>query len=152
MGSSRRKDEGVTHNDEVDGVLTREQTRQLFYNVVPKLCINMRPRDINAALLLELMKHSPSRGGRQIRLWTTSLFRYNRHTNPKSITVSLPRELKNGNAEQKAKNVNLQDFKIFEDSNLFKLLVMIIKLRGPHVTTDALFVHPYKDNEWRVSS
>ena len=143
--------EGVARNDEDRGVLDLEQTRMLFRNIVPKLCVNMRPMDLNAALLMELLKASPSRGGKQIRLWDLALFKHNRNARPQVIEVSLPRELKNGNAEQREKNPNLCNFHVLEHTPLHKLLLLVCKFRGPGVTSTALFLHPCPDNEWRVS-
>ena len=135
--------EGVARNDEDRGVLDLEQTRMLFRNIVPKLCVDMRPMDLNAALLMELLKASPSRGGKQIRLWDLALFKHNRNARPQ--------ELKNGNAEQREKNPNLCNFQVLEHTPLHKLLLLVCKFRGPGVTSTALFLHPFPDNEWRVS-
>ena len=142
---------GVARNDENRGVLGITETRMLFHNIVPKLCVNMRPKDLNAALLMELMKASPSRGGKQIRLWDLNLFKHNRNARPQVIEVSLPREIKNGNAEQREKNPNLCNFHVLENTPLHKLLLLVCKNRGPGVTSTALFLHPFGDNEWRVS-
>ena len=142
---------GVARNDENRGVLGITETRMLFHNIVPKLCVNMRPKDLNAALLMELMKASPSRGGKQIRLWDLNLFKHNRNARPQVIEVSLPREIKNGNAEQREKNPNLCNFHVLAHTPLHKLLLLVCKNRGPGVTSTALFLHPFGDNEWRVS-
>ena len=142
---------GVARNDENRGVLGITETRMLFHNIVPKLCVNMRPKDLNAALLMELMKASPSRGGKQIRLWDLNLFKHNRNARPPVIEVSLPREIKNGNAEQREKNPNLCNFHVLAHTPLHKLLLLVCKNRGPGVTSTDLFLHPFPDNEWRVS-
>lgn len=122
----------------------------VFKNVVSKLCYNMTPQDLNAAILLELSLYHPPRGGRQLRLWHIGLFHFIHSANPPHIQVQLPPDLKNTNAAQCETNKNIKPFILQQSANLYKLMRMHFLARGDHITETALFLHPYPDNRWRV--
>ena len=127
------------------------QTRTLFKNVVPGLCYQMSPHDLNAAIFLELSLYHPPRGGRSVRLWHIGLFKFIHTADPPYILVYLPPDLKNTNAAQCESNENIKPFRVEQSRDtLYKLMRMHFLARGDHITETALFLHPYQDNKWKV--
>jgi len=127
-----------------------DQTRTLFANIVPKLCYQMTPHDLNVAILMELSIYHPPRGGKSIRLWHVGLFQFIHTADPPYIQVSLPPDLKNTNSAQCETNENIRPFRLDWGTNLYRLMRMLYLARGDHITETALFLHPYQDNRWRV--
>ena len=132
-----------------DRYLSLEATRSILANVKPKLCQQMSPRDLNAALFLELSILRTPRGVGHIRKYHIGLFHYHREAIPPFIEVQCPSDCKNTNSAQCDRNKNIGSIYIKQGTVLFKLIKMHFRTRGD-VTIDAFFLQALSD--WKVCS
>lgn len=141
--------EGGNGKRDGDQYLDIKQTKIVLSNIVPKLCVQMTPKDLNAAILLEISTYKPFRGGSSIRKWHTGLFYFHHQSDPKYIEVQPPPDLKNSNFDQTKSNDNIKPFKVKIGTTLYRLIKMNFFVRHNCKNT-ALFLQPYQDNRWRV--
>ena len=127
--------------------LTIQQLNTLLQNLVPALCVNASPTDLNAALLIIISLHSTQRAGSHYREWVVGLIHWVYQEYPPFMEFLPPPNLKTNNAHQEDKNEKITRFRVGRESILYHVTKMILSGRYG-IKSDALFLHP--KSTWMV--